>query len=198
MCVVYIIQEPANEHVLSELEFTPITLDWFGNTINHRVEYRVIIDPVHVTFSFQTDLNPDFDNSCSSGEFVEGLWERDVVEIFIAEDGDSTRYQEFNLAPSGAWWSQVFKDYRDVEENSSVPLRTAQTKSHLQTGWKGSLIIRRDLLGISCEFNDASRLNVCGIYSHDPRTYISVQQFSKQTPDFHLAAEFPPIHRIQC
>ena len=39
--------------------------------------------------------------------FVEGLWQQDVAEFFVA-DRRTGHYQEFNLGPGGAWWSATF------------------------------------------------------------------------------------------
>jgi hypothetical protein len=89
------------------------TPDWFGNSSLWNPEMAFEVKDDQLLFQFRAAKAPHCDKSLGRGDFVEGLWEQDVAEIFLA--GPNGRYQEINLSPVGAWWSAVFSAYRERE-----------------------------------------------------------------------------------
>ena len=110
--------------------------------------------------------------------FVGGLWERDVGEFFLmAEDGS---YQEFNLSPTGAWWSARFRGHRDFTREDQCPsVKTGSERS--PEGWKAWM---------SVELQDViqwKKTNVCAILGG---RYFCTGHCDGGEPDFHLASNF--------
>ena len=79
------------------------TKDWFGNPSPYRPEMNYEISGDRFKFSYRCRKTPRCDHSLETGQFVEGLWEQDVAEFFVAAGG--TECQEINISPTGAWWS---------------------------------------------------------------------------------------------
>ncbi len=50
---------------------------------------------------------------------TDGLWQTTCFEAFLSKHGE-TRYYEYNFAPSGAWASYQFDDYRTGMSDFSV------------------------------------------------------------------------------
>lgn len=119
---------------------------------------------------------------------MEGLWNHDVAEIFLA--GPGPRYQEWNFSPSGAWWSAVFSDYRQLEQPCPGVVPDLEAVSG-----PGFWEVRCRLPLVSLlPWNDAPRsqwrLHVaCILYPQDPE-YLCSGHTSGGTPDFHRASHF--------
>jgi hypothetical protein len=126
------------------------------------------------------------------GAFVEGLWERDVAEFFLM-DADG-RYQEFNLSPTGAWWSCDFTAYRSrgmgIPEQGEVFIETKIEPD----AWQVVFSVPLQQLLIPLE-------GVVGIHvsaiSRTPHTrYLSSSPVEGAKPDFHRRECFGEIERV--
>lgn len=116
-------------------KFQFVKTDWYGERTGFPVEWSLEVADGRLEFAFACGQPAACDEV--SG-FVEGLWNRDVGEFFlIAADG---RYQEFNLSPTGAWWSARFRGYRDQE--CSLPgLSVTTSAARSRSGWKATLSV---------------------------------------------------------
>jgi hypothetical protein len=109
--------------------------DWYGEKAGFPILWSLSRVGERLEFTFECGCPASCDEV--SG-FVEGLWNRDVGEFFlIAADG---RYQEFNLSPTGAWWSARFRGYRD-QECQLPDLSVTSTGARSRSGWKASLTV---------------------------------------------------------
>ncbi len=139
------------------------------------------------------------------GQFYEGLWERDVAEIFITSEGQKI-YQEFNLAPSGAWWSMRFDAPR---QRMKVNLQFDQVSSRVNITSNSCLASAKFPLSIIApEISNASkvvespeilsklRLNVCACLGATSRTFLSFAHLPGSQPDFHQPGSFSQIMLI--
>lgn len=121
------------------------------------------------------------------GSFVEGLWERDVAELFIPNP-QSSQYRELNVAPGGAWWFQEFHDYRKrAEPPPSLKGITSGGDAYLQHEercWYAWLKLPLTMLYSG---PDRSRVNVCSILGTERRRYYSLEPIAADKPDFHLS-----------
>ena len=114
-----------------------IEVDWYGQRAGFPILWSLDLLGDRLEFNFECGAPA----SCDEVEgFVAGLWQRDVGEFFlVAADG---RYQEFNLSPTGAWWSARFRGYRDQECEcpcDSVITSAARSRS----GWRARLSVLR-------------------------------------------------------
>lgn len=154
----------------------PAMRDWFGEPAGFALEYSLEVAGPRLQFHFSTGWPPSCDPEARG--FVSGLWERDVAEFFLmAEDGS---YQEFNLSPTGAWWSARFRGYRDLLREDQCP--SVATGAHSTTeGWSAWLSVElRDLI-------EWKKTNVCAILGG---RFFCAGHSSGGQPDFHLASNF--------
>ncbi len=125
---------------------------------------------------------------CVSGEFCEGLWKFDCAEFFIS-DHKGESYQEFNIAPQGAWWNAEFEAYRrQTKAASDLGVKIYSKKNANQ--WEVGLSVPLSKLYLKPE-----RANVSFILinADGQPQYVSFTNFSVKDPDFHLVSEFPSI-----
>ena len=98
--------------------------NWYGGEIQRPVEIFLLLDPRSLVIAWQSDIPPEgfctVQGNPNFGDFTEGLWQGDVFEVFLFQPG-SEKYWEINLAPSGAWWSRIFKSYRTPDVEQSRP-----------------------------------------------------------------------------
>jgi len=151
--------------------------DWFGQPAGFAVEYSLAVVGERLEFNFSSALPPDCEEKARG--FVGGLWERDVGEFFLmAEDGS---YQEFNLSPTGAWWSARFRGYRDFIREDQCPSMKTGAATTPEGGWKAWLTVElRDLI-------EWEKTNVCAILGG---RYFCTGRNNGGEPDFHLASNF--------
>lgn len=128
-----------------------------------------------------------------SGEFVEGLWNGDVGELFImSSDG---AYQEFNFSPSGAWWSMKHAAYRVRVPDESRPSLSFLDVS-VQVGlWQLVAAIERESLQV--ELGTTSKVHIAG-YWYDPSPrFLSSRSVKGIEPDFHHAGCFGAVEMVK-
>lgn len=168
----------------------PISRDWYAKHMPFPACYLVALDPVALHFSVQVAHHPVYDRSCRQGEFREGLWSKDCAELFVRE-ADSNRYQEFNLAPSGAWWSAWFEGSRKRIGVASPSLACAAAEITAD-GWKAWLSIDRTQLSLSPHALRQGAANVTLILNHPDEHFYSVADLGAGEPDFHRINRFLP------
>jgi len=112
-----------------------IATDWFASRAGFLVDWSLDVLGEQLKFAFECGCPAACDEV--SG-FVEGLWNRDVCEFFlVASDGS---YQEFNLSPTGAWWSARFRSYRS-QESVCPGLSVVTSAARSRSGWKATLSV---------------------------------------------------------
>jgi len=120
------------------------------------------------------------------GDFVEGLWERDVVELFLQTDDADDCYLEVNLAPSGAWWAVQLEGVRQ-RVHLLPELVRVDAVVMLEDAWEIEATISLPSLD--------SRLvgNVTAISGVAHRRYASWADLGGKRPDFHRPEAFHPL-----
>jgi hypothetical protein len=144
---------------------------------------------------FQTWIGrgaPRYNREYKQGEFIEGLWNEDVVEFFVMNN--SGGYQEFNVSPAGAWWTSSFSSYRKRSEEP-VLFSPILVEAHITpAGW--GVFFSLALKDISTPLLPTeARIHVSAILTgvnQQPR-YLSSAPLSQSAPDFHDARCFLPI-----
>ena len=147
-----------------------------------------VLDPDALHFGASVTASSDYDADCGQGEFVEGLWERDVAELFIAEH---EMYQEFNLSPNGAWWSAVFNAPRNrCAKRFSMPQDLKIFCETETDSWRVALSIPRNQFSLDLSFTSHTRLN-CNVITGNPvRQYLSWCRLPGAEADFHQPQHF--------
>ena len=179
--------EKFNLESIFSLSGSRISVDFHQQPINYQVEIWFIEDPISFFFGARIAKVPWLMPGLEENEFVAGLWKRDVVELFLKEDG-SERYQEFNLAPQGAWWSGFFSEYRKEQELSIRPEVSVQNQID-KTQWHAAMSIRKSSLSVSFSGSASSRANICLILG-EQRDHLSWARIAGTKPDFHRTHDF--------
>lgn len=140
-------------------------------------------------FAFRADKPPEC-QPYPRGQFVEGLWNDDVAELFVA--GPGCDYQEFNFSPTGAWWSTYFSNYRQRDRLCPDPVPQLECRSGPDFWQIRCTLTLSSLLPWQGCSSDRRRLQVASIlFPADPE-YLSSGHCSGGTPDFHRLANFHP------
>ena len=182
---VHRVSKPVNLRSLPDEYWTSIASDWAGQPLSFHWRFFLAYDEKLFQFftksSAPVHLAPDSEN----GEFTAELWKYTVAEIFFF-NASTDSYQEFNIAPNGAWWNAKFSSYRE-EEESHPP-------EYLQLTPLANRTERRWITGFSLPLNnivspfslEKLRINVCGIAGESDQTFLSYTSLPEQKPDFHL------------
>lgn len=184
-------QSPISLASVSEGALQDISLDWFGKPARQRAGFRLWLDDDVLGFRFVAEKTAQCDTALRLGDFVEGLWEQDVAELFLM--GPDGRYQELNLSPCGAWWCALFSDYRQRENAFQAP--SVRTRAGSETGrWWAELCLNvRDIPVLGEGGWQTTRLHIASILSPDDPEYLCSGHHTGGEPDFHRADNFQAV-----
>ena len=178
---------------LTLLPKTTIAQDILGAPVPWPVSFALAIDPEWLSFAVTVAKKAVYDPAARKGSYVEGLWTQDVGEFFLIDD-NGNGYQEFNLSPSGAYWSMRFSSYRNRDTGALKALE-ADTGSELSdvASWSAWLRVRRSSLSVEFAGASRSRANVC---FHLEGRFLTFARLVSPQPDFHLIDQYPAVqHR---
>lgn len=124
-------------------------------------------------------------------EFVAGLWNGNVVELFLGNP-DNGRYLEVHLAPTGQWWACVFTAVRVREIESGRPLPLSVVQHHRDKAgkrWQSSLQVPASVICQLLGARDFMRLHanltaICRPLTGQP-CFFSLAPLPGAKPDFH-------------
>ena len=97
-----------------------ISSSWEHVPLSYPFSWSLALDPATMWLCCSLPGGGTVKSGSARGDFVEGLWEYDVAELFVRDARGA--YQEFNVSPTGAWWSMTHTEYR-VRSNDSRPAR---------------------------------------------------------------------------
>ena len=166
---------------------------WNGSTLSVPLSWSVAIDPQALWFVCSLPGGRVCTRPGTHGEFVEGLWEEDVAELFIK--GADGRYQEFNVGPSGAWWSVTFSTYRTRSASSLRPHLLSVTTDMRTDRWEVVAAFARSALDV--ELASTSSLHVSGMWYRPDPCFLSSSPASGVAPDYHHEACFEPVSFLE-
>lgn len=178
--------------LLEEVKRIPrqsVTSSWGGSPLLYPFSWSVALDPTTLWFSCSLPGGSAIKPGTTSGEFVEGLWEYDVAELFVRDARGA--YQEFNLSPNGAWWSMTHSEYR-VRSNESRPPKCLFVKTAILEGsWE--VVAAFDIGSLQVPLAEGSVVHVTGIHYAAQPVYLSSNPARDIAPDFHHSSCFSPI-----
>lgn len=137
---------------------------------------------------------PWFDPLWRNGDFIEGLWNWDVVELFI-KDHTSSTYQEFNISPCGAWWACEFVSHRKRGTKNYNYQGVELFSSVTQENWKVAIAIPLNSVKADFQCPQSLRLNISGIVGKK-RQHFSWASMDTKQPDFHKSETFVSVRVI--
>lgn len=158
---------------------------WDGSPITseERVEVRLIDEGdalrVEVSAPWHGDPLPDQDPGT-----VQGLWEYEVVEVFVAQAEHPERYTEIELGPAGHHLTLTFTAVRQADR-IGVPIVFDARRG--QGRWHGEARISAADLPPR-----PWRVNAFAIHGQgDARRYLSWCPMPGDRPDFHQPGRYP-------
>jgi len=197
---IYSSQTILNFQTLATLPKHKLDHDWHGDPPLAPSYFVLALDPSNLWFAAECKQTPNFDRKFAQNDFAEGLWQRDVAELFLVED-QTSRYQEFNLSPSGAWWSGVFKSYRQADQtfdhkHSPTITSIITCANIMDNSWSSAMRIPLTSLAITITFGPQSKANVSMIIGGQLRQHLSWSKIASKQPDFHRCQEFSCLQSI--
>lgn len=155
---------------------------WNGSRLSKPFEWSLAVDSQCLWFVSDIPAAPSERQLHRSNEFVEGLWEADVAELFVLTSNGT--YQEFNVSVDGAWWAMPFSSYRVRASEAAVPHNVAVTIQRSSQSWTAIMAI--PLVSLAVEWNRSVAFHICGIvYRHGVPTYLTSKVNGGFPPDFH-------------
>ena len=168
--------------------------DWHGVAVTPALRCALRIVGSNLVFRSSRGASPSCSRNQTLGQFIEGLWEEDVSEFFLCEQG-TTRYLEVNLAPTGAWWWCLFDEYRKRTNPQPPPPATVSATSIISANvWESSLSIPLSVLPFPIPPDRAPRINITGVITKPERHFLSYTKLQNDKPDFHLTKQFRPYN----
>lgn len=181
-----------------KLPRTAISHEWHGSPVSPPLLFSLGLDSEALWFTASRAAAPLCDLSLSCGSFVEGLWEKELAEVFLCS-AEGTRYLEINLSPTGAWWSCSFHSYRARDSSAALEGVTAwaETVTVQAKSWEATLRIPTASIASAVTFTPKSaevRANVSGVMIMGASPlYLSYSNLEATQPDFHLTDKFSAL-----
>jgi hypothetical protein len=177
-----------------DLPLLGMTSDWFGQALEPPLGFSIATDASKLWFLAARQASAINHPSAMPGVFMEGLWEHDVIELFLA-DPDSGAYLEFNLASNGAWWAAKFIAPRT--RALTQPNFSSAISSHAQEisddEWCAAICIPLAFLEKEISFSGKTTANATAILNSPQQTFHSIHKLPGDVPDFHQPTEFVPF-----
>ena len=119
-------------------------------------------------------------------ESTEGLWNFEVVELFLAADDDATRYLEIELGPWGHYLVLLFAGVRRrIAEGIALDFCVERKENR----WCGNATLDADHLP-----GRPWRANAFAVHGQgEQRRYLAAHPLPGLSPDFHQPAMFPRL-----
>lgn len=196
MLPVYKVSSALSFDKLFELPENQIEYDWFGERVKNPVAFVVAVDPDRMYLGAKVEANPWYDPTHTLGQYVEGLWNKDCAELFLSSS-TSPVYQEFNLGPTGAWWSHSFSKYRKRDSSGFKVPQGVTTFSQIgSASWRAALSIPLNQFSVPLDLEDTTRANVSFVVGKAKRQYLTWANIQQREPDFHRAEDFENVDLI--
>lgn len=175
--------------VVASLPRQSLSVGWNRAVLSRPFAWSVSLDPTVLWFGCSLPGGSRVKSGTHRGEFVEGLWEYDVAELFIRDAQGA--YQEFNVAPNGAWWSMTHSEYR-VRSNQSCPAKCLSVTTNISDGY-WDVVAAFDRRSLQVPLEKESLVHVTGIHYAAQPIYMSSRPPRDIAPDFHHPSCFSPI-----
>lgn len=181
--------------------FQVLETDITGHPARCPISLQFKVTGEQIRFGARVAAAPDYNADLASGSFHSGLWRQDCAELFIAA-GDSVRYLELNLAPSGAWWCCFFDAPRCPSAHQ--PNLRATTIAKVEADlWSAELQLPLQDIEARLGPHDLWSVNMtviiggCDDQNPNPSNLHSLVRLDPNSPDFHAPHLFVRAERIR-
>jgi hypothetical protein len=163
---------------------TAATWDGEAAAAGELAEVTLVAMPSGVRIEVDAPFHGDPPPPCAPGS-CDGLWEREVVEVFVAGPGE--RYLEVELGPHGHY---LVLQLEGIRRRVGPPIVLARAVETALGGgrWRGAAVVPRELLPPT-----PHRANAYAIHGAAPRRYLACVPVPGAAPDFHRLDRFAPV-----
>lgn len=165
-------------------------------------EARFLWTGTHLLARFDANQDQELivSSSPDTSRRAMNLWDRDVVEIFVAPDRNQPRkYFEFEAAPTGEWLDVA------LDSTSGKRVSDWEYKSGMEVAAKveeGRVIIAMKIpwiaFGKKPKFGDVWLGNILRCVGKDPdRGYLAWSPTLTDEPNFHVPERFGEFHFVK-
>jgi hypothetical protein len=163
----------------------PLNTDWYGIALQTPPQWGLVLTEDSLIFRGKLSTAPNCIAPDKSGDFVEGLWEADVAELFLLNP-KTGYYIEFNLGPKGAWWCCTFESPR-VRTNTGPEKLTGvkTTAAFSESAWDSVLKIPLKSLPTRLVFDPETTKGNITFCVGVPQHFVSLADLGDGVPDFH-------------
>lgn len=164
----------------------PIILqtDWFNQPLSFKIEYYLASSREKLFFGAKVFNKNRWKFDYKQNDFKEGLWERDVIELFLSEVGQEN-YLELNIDPNAAFWAKEFSAYRKEAKEHKKPNSIRTICANTAQYWQVGLSLDLTELPFATKALEDLELNICGIFGQNQRYYLAYHSLPQEKPDFH-------------
>ena len=162
---------------------------WRGDPLPRNFSWCVALDPTNLWFYGSLPGGEVTLTGSSHGSVVEGLWEADVLELFIKDP--SGEYFEFNVSPQGAWWATRLSSYRIRAKDFVLPRVLSVETTKGDGEW--SSVVSIDRSSLPWDVGNEASMHVSGISHRGGARYLSSNRVIGVEPDFHHRDAFRPV-----
>jgi len=167
--------------------------DWQGKNADTRRETEVRLlwnaEFLFVRFDARYRSLTVFADGEASGR-RDGLWERDVCEIFLQPRGShSSYYKEIEVAPNGLWIDLEIAPGEKRDLRSGLRRRVSINEQTKQ--WQGTVALPMKSLVARLEMSAVWRVNFFRVEgAEEPRFYSAWRPTNTPAPNFHVPEAF--------
>jgi hypothetical protein len=160
------------------------------------VDFRLKGTLLTAHFQVQTDRTPHTNPALPLDDSQWGLWDWDVVELFVSATGSPDRlpYYEFQVSPLGQYLElEIFEPRKRFNRDFKSGFEHKSLKLNDKFSWTAEMAIPLEKLGWN---GDPSRIvgNAFAILGPpESRAYWSLFLGQQTKPDFHLPQEFKKL-----
>jgi Domain of unknown function (DUF1083). len=179
----------------------PVRKTWNGTTapVQRHFESRVFWSDghIHVRFEYTQGEPPIASSSPDVTAKTVGLWDRDVVEIFIAPDNNEPRkYFEFEAAPTGEWLDVALDLTSGVRVADWEYASGMEVAANVENGRVTiAMNIPWEAFGKKPKAGDVWLGNIFRCVGKEPdRGYLAWQPTMTEKPNFHVPEAFGEFH----
>jgi hypothetical protein len=181
---------------MSTFDLNPLSKDIYGAEAPGNPEWALGIEDGVLALRGVVRARPVCIAEDSENCFVEGLWEADVVELFLLNPNTGF-YVEFNLGPRGAWWFCSFDSPRKRTPVGPVPIPGVKTYSApSETGWDSTLTVPLGSLPLELAFAAGVTKGNINFCLGTPQQFITLADLGDGEPDFHRPDKWIALKKI--
>ena len=187
----FVAQKELSQQCLECMPVVQLDRTFSGLKSTHSFSATVVLTPTALILKAYMPLVLLKGEKPNINQFVEGLWEKNVVEFFFSLP-ERRDYLEFHLSPKGEWW---FCEFSDVRERAKTQKKVQAKLHHKCEGSRVMVILESPRKILSPFFDEPAkvRANITACSNEATKEFVSYLELPGKTPNFHQPEKFPRV-----